>query len=441
MGICQVRTPQVQGFQPVSIVSPQSSEASQIPAANYGLNNYNSNTPTPQSIQQAQLRQQRERSELLKDMQDAKRIFSQPKINTSFPSKAGKLGVTYYQQAYSQLNNMLTGKLPIDLKRAVFIVENAYKKNRLSYNEYEKHIQNITKFCRLRMEVEQINPDDNVAKNDLLFRLFSDTLSVTDPVSGKKTIHYPVHYDFDDPFGHEDWAKMFVTKLMATNYGQCHSMPLLYLIIAHEIGAKAYLATSPSHTYIKYRSGNEWKNVELTNGHMSTDAFIAGSGYIKAEALRNHLYMDTLSLKQTVVNMMEDLSKGYYIKYGFDDLVLKFINTALQYYPNSWYGMVQKSDYYTALFQYIIMQANDLGYKTLEQVLSIPEAKKVYVEMHAMYDEIDRIGYLEMPKEVYEEWLQSMDEQKRKQQLEQFQQWKKRNKTSIKTKRNDSPKT
>ncbi len=259
----------------------------------------------------------------------------------------------------------------------------------------------------------------------------SDTLSVKDPITGNIITHYPVHYDFDDPFGDQDWTKMFVTKLIATNYGQCHSMPLLYLIIANEIGAKAYLATSPSHTYIKYRNNREWKNVELTNGHMSTDAFVMGSGYIKSLALKNHLYMDTLSEKQTIADIMEDLSKGYYIKYGFDGFVLKCLNSALQYYPSSWYGLGQKSDYYTVRFQYIVKQANEKGYTTPHQVLSIPEARNAYNQMHAMYDQIDNIGYEQMPPAAYEDWIKSMDVQKRNQQVEEYRQWQKLNKPAI----------
>lgn len=199
----------------------------------------------------------------MRDIQDAKRTFNQPKINTLLPSNAGKPGTEHYREAYNRLNDMLAGKSPMDLKKAVFIVENAYWENKLSYDQYEKHIQNIVKFFKLRMEAKKINPNDNVAKNNLLFRLFSDTLSVKDPVSGKAVTHYPVHYDFDDPFGYEDWSKMFVTKLMATNYGQCHSMPLLYLIIAYEVGAQSYLSTSPSHHYPN--AGNYTVTLIVTN--------------------------------------------------------------------------------------------------------------------------------------------------------------------------------
>jgi hypothetical protein len=387
-----------------------------------GYNIPDPNNPQGYLERQKYLQRQEQSYEATKELEKLSLIQSR------LPSHSGEKGTEPYQHAFDQLNDMLKGKTSMDIKRAVFIVENAYLENKLQYSQYENHIQNIAQFCKLRMKQEKISSNDNVAKNNLLFRLMSDTLSVRDPASGKIITHYPVHYDFDDPFGYEDRTKMFVTKLMASNYGQCHSMPLLYLIIANEIDARAYLATSPSHTYIKYRSGHEWKNVELTNGHMSTDAFVMGSGYIKSQALKNHLYMDTLSLKQTIANMMEDLAKGYSSKFGFDEFVLKCLDSALQYYPNSWYGLGQKSDYYTFLFKHIVTQANERGYTTPQQVLSIPEARQAYDQMHAMYDRIDNIGYVEMPKEAYEEWIKLMDVQKREQQLKDYRQWIKLNK-------------
>jgi hypothetical protein len=434
IAFCQIQGPQMPQFPATQQVfnGGQNQQIQMGGTAQDIINQQNRNSHNPQaSLEQERYRQQQRQKDYEEAMKDANRSFPVP-IQYSLPSHANESDAKAYFEAYDELNKMLTGRAAIDIKKAVFLVENAYFGNTMKYEQYNSQIEDIAHFCRLRAKQEKLDFNSNEAKNDLLFRLMSDTLTVKDAKTGKIITHHPVHYDFDDPFGYNDWSKMFVTKLMATNYGQCHSMPLLYLILANEIGAKAYLATSPSHSYIKYRSGQQWKNVELTNGHMTTDAYVIGSGYIKSEALKNHIYMDTLSAKQTIAYLMEDLSKGYSIKYGEDIFVLNTVNTSLQYYPTSWNGMGQKADYYTVLFKYIVKQANEKGYNTPQQVLGIPQAKKAYDQMHGMYDVIDNSGYTEMPEAAYEDWLKSMDEQKRKQQREEFEQWKKLNKSTIK---------
>jgi len=189
-------------------------------------------------------------------IREARQLPIQGVIRYTLPSYRSSRGAGCYVQAYDALNAMLEGRAPVSLKRAVFLVENAYYENALSYEAYDSHLRNIVAFCRARMQQEHIKGGDNAALNDLLFRFMSDTLSVIDPATGTKVTHFPDHYDFDDFYGTADWTKLFVTKLMNTNFGQCHSMPLLYGILAEELGAKAYLSASPSHLFIKYRKSS-----------------------------------------------------------------------------------------------------------------------------------------------------------------------------------------
>jgi hypothetical protein len=82
--------------------------------------------------------------------------------------------------------------------------------------------------------------------------------------------------------GHKDLTKTFVTKLLVQNSGQCHSMPLLYLMMAQELGTEAYLSYSPSHSYVMFKDNkSRWNNLELTNGKLITEAAILGSGFIR----------------------------------------------------------------------------------------------------------------------------------------------------------------
>ncbi len=55
----------------------------------------------------------------------------------------------YFQQAYTELKNMLEGKQPINFEKAVFLSENPYWENELSFEEFEKLISNHIAFLKM----------------------------------------------------------------------------------------------------------------------------------------------------------------------------------------------------------------------------------------------------------------------------------------------------
>ncbi|MDI9320628.1 MAG: hypothetical protein QM530_09170 [Phycisphaerales bacterium] len=77
----------------------------------------------------------------------------------------------------------------------------------------------------------------------------------------------PCTDDFNDFMGDKVWTKMFVTKLMKTKSGNCHSLPTYDRLLCEEIGGNASLALAPNHLYIKHLDEKgQWTNVELTIG-------------------------------------------------------------------------------------------------------------------------------------------------------------------------------
>ncbi len=209
---------------------------------------------------------------------------------------------------------------------------------------------------------------------------------------------------------------MFVTKALSTNSGQCHSLPLLYLILAREIGAKAHLAYSPNHTYVKFQDDNgTWHNVELTNGMLSTDAFVLQSGFIKAEALQSKVYMQPLDDKQLLSLCFYDLAKGYIRKYGYDEFVENSIEAALQLDSTNLHAQMVKADYLTVLQQYVAdqMGVNEINFK--DMMAAYPDFRALTRERNRQYLKVDNLGYSEMPPEAYEVWLKSLNDAKQKQ--------------------------
>ncbi len=317
-----------------------------------------------------------------------------------------------YYTAFEKIAEMLDGKKPLDLKRAVFLVENAYFNNTMSWDKFNQTIQDKVNLCYVLMKQKGL-PDNAHNRKMAVFSLMSDTLKFKNIGLEKTQIHLPYQYDFKDFYGKENWTSQFVSKLLNTKKGQCHSMPLLYLILAQEMGVEAYLSTAPEHLYVRIKDKNGiLQNLELTNGMFTTNAFILASGFIKTEALRNKIYMDTLGLKAQVAKCLTDLAHGYYKKFGFDDFISQCIDKNLTITPNSINAISMKSDYYTVWFQYL---RHTFGIKDEASLQRHPQAMQVLQMRNQMYDLMDNLGFEQIPKESYEAWLRSLKEATQKQ--------------------------
>jgi len=329
------------------------------------------------------------------------------------PSSSNREGTSFYRQAFD--------KIVMDsiysIKDNNFLIENAFYDNKLDKSKFDKTIRNSGKLLVSKIKESGYDPNSNTTKNFILFRFFSETLQL----KNSKDKHLPLKYDFEDYMGTQDYSKMFVTKLIRTGSGQCHSMPLLYLILAEEIGAEAYLALSPNHSYIRFPDDNgKWYNVELTNGMFSTESYISQSGYVKSEALGNNIYMSNLSKKELLSKHLSDLAEGYIHKFGYDEFAQSVINKALELYPNSISANMINANIATARVQSVLQQLgiNTFDAKQREKILHYPKAVVLLKEMHRQYALIDNLGYEHMPPEEYQRWLQSMKGEKQKKENE-----------------------
>ncbi len=122
-----------------------------------------------------------------------------------------------------------------------------------------------------------------------------------------------------------------VTKLLNTGTGQCHSMPLLYLILAEELNTDAYLAHSPSHSYIKFPFDSSLYDFETTCGKPNTDEWLVRLGYISPKAVKSGIYLTPMTKRQTIAQCLADLSTEYVTQYGNDSFVEQLSETS-EYY-------------------------------------------------------------------------------------------------------------
>ncbi|MDN4011472.1 hypothetical protein QX233_03255 [Chryseobacterium gambrini] len=337
--------------------------------------------------------------------------------NYMLTSLSDRKGTDSYYRAFDNL--MKFDPESYSITDAVFLVENAYNNNDRNFQSaYQTQIQKATNMIRQQMKRSAIDDSDNVAKNLAIFKYFAQ-----DTKQNGKVIHKAIKYDFEDYMGAKDYSKMFVSKLMTTNTGQCHSMPLLYLMLAEQIGAEAFLVVSPNHSYIRFKDGDgEVLSVELTNGMFSANSFVLNSGYIKAEALKNKLYMQNLSKREVLSQTYVDLASGYIHKFGYDEFVAKVLGKALELNPNNINATLWKSNTDQMRFMQACNRVNidPENKEQLQKIRNYPLLENQFLEIKAGFDYIDQSGFAQMPAEQYEQWLGSLKTTENKQKSEEI---------------------
>lgn len=323
-----------------------------------------------------------------------------------------------YGQAFQDINCMLNKTCGASFIDAVFTVENAYFSDRLDRTQFDKQITFIAELSHQFIASQDLlykYPDRNeVVKYAALFNVITDTIRIQ--VDSSRILEIlPYTYDFNDIWGHEDWSNMFVSKLLDTKKGNCHSLPYLYKIVADEINADAHIAVAPNHFYIKHHNeANGWYNTELTSGVFPVDAWLMASGYIHLDAIVNKLYMEALNDEQMIALCMIDLAKGYERKLGAfaqNEFILKCCNAALKVYPHYINALLLKAETKKKMFGALMTKYNA---KHPKDIFNIPEAQNLFAEMTELYSHIHEMGYRKMPEEMYLDWLVSLKEERDK---------------------------
>lgn len=346
-----------------------------------------------------------------------KQLFIIAIILIGFSAKAQSEQETY-EQAFEKLNCMLNETCSASFKDAVFTVENAYFSNKLNLYVIENEIHLLKSIVNSVSNSRNLIYDKSdkveVEKCASIFSTMIDTIPL--PLDSNRVfIHYPFRYDFNDAFGKDDWANMFVSKLLVTKQGNCHSLPYLYKILADEIDIKAHIAIAPNHFYIKHQNkANGWYNTELTSGIFPNDAWIMASGYVHLDAVVNKLYMEALDEKQMLVLCLIDLAKGYERKLGTNaslDFIMKCCDTALRYYPHYINALLLKAETKKKYFDNLLKEQNA---QNPADIFHLPEAQEIFSEMTRLYNHIHELGYRKMPEEMYLDWLVSLKEERNK---------------------------
>lgn len=358
----------------------------------------------------------RQQAELNKDAEEAKFrewVTSGRNMSYDLPTLSGKAGTQSYYDAFNKLSGMDAENY--SLTDVNFTVENAFYGNKQNLSQFKSGIQKTAKQLLQKMKERKQDTESNVSKNLMIFEYFSQDMNL-----GGVT-HKAFEYDFNDYLGEKDWSKMFVSKLLKTGSGQCHSMPQYYLMLAEAMGTEAYLALAPNHSYIRFIDDEgKMRNIELTNGMFSTNTFLLESSYIKSEALQNKIYMENLSKRELLGMAYFDLARGYVHKFGYDEFVNKVIDKALELYPKGIAPNMEKSNVsrerLLSVLKRLGINADDK--RDLERAGYFPKAVDQFKQLQEQFSKIDNLGYAEMPASAYEAWLASLKTESNKQESE-----------------------
>jgi hypothetical protein len=303
-----------------------------------------------------------------------------------------------FEQSYALLNSMLVDENNYSFKKAVFSVENAYLDNKLDtilVNKRIKILHNLSlSLIKERFLHYPEKDKETVNKWASVFEVMHDTIPII--IEDKIYKYEPFGYDFNDVFGHKTQESLFVSKLLETRKGNCHSLPYLYKILAEELGVDANLALAPNHVYIKHKNIKEgWYNTELTSGIFPIDAWIMASGFVHIDAITNGVYMKALNNRESIALVLIDLANNYNAKFPKNDgtFILKCCETAIKEYPN----------FATAL----ILRA-ETHFVEIEKEQDKIKDNFLFKELEKEYKHIHEIGYRNMPEEMYLNWLVSL---------------------------------
>jgi len=316
-----------------------------------------------------------------------------------------------YQQAFKDMAGLNPDHFSII--RAQYDIENAYLEGALPYDQFVHAIQLRAIHVKQILKGEGISTKSNLALNYGIQQLYQHPNSFFDSIHHTTITIPPFSYQFEDFKGEKDYENIFTEKLMRTGKGQCLSLPRLYLMIAEQLGAKAWLALAPQHSFIQFAdSKGKLLNFETTNGNLASSSWLAGSGFINAKAVKNKSYLDTLSERRLYAECLSELLLGYLQKFDYDDLAEQMKQRILQIDPNNLRGWILDA----GIKRRIAFQKITAAGKPKEADLhNYPDAYKAYLDMKAAMDKVDDLGYQDMPAEAYQAWLKSIEQEKKKQ--------------------------
>jgi RHS repeat-associated protein len=246
-----------------------------------------------------------------------------------------------YEMAFTDLENMLIGKVEPNFERAVFMSENPYHHGQFTYKAFQNSItqqlQIIESLIKANDKSDSIDFNTYVNEHgrfklaDIRYlphqkkELYRQALSnwavfkyLTDTVFIHRFpftyYHAPFTYATADPFGIKDWTNSQVINLLTSdeNKGNCFALTALYKILSDRLQADARICTAPQHIYIQHKDPKgQYYNVELATAGHPGDGIIQTLTYTPSEAIMSGIALRDYTTKQSIGLCLVNLAKSY----------------------------------------------------------------------------------------------------------------------------------
>jgi hypothetical protein len=275
----------------------------------------------------------------------------------------------YFQQAFNELTEMLEGKNPLSFERAIFITENAYRGNSISYTDFQaaldihgsvieqlikandnydwKKLRGLSMGIPTQTDEQAKETYRKALANWAIYTYLTDTTKVK--IHGVEYDHLPFTYSTNDPFGTIEWKNSQVINLLETQKGNCYALVALFKIFSERFNTEANIVTAPQHIYIEHRDPKgDLYNVELATRSFPGTGSIEVLTYTTREAVMNDIALRSLDLKQSVGLNLVYLAKGFEYKYKTKDdpFLLDCAEQALAHDAKNLNAMLLKAQVY-----------------------------------------------------------------------------------------------
>lgn len=328
-------------------------------------------------------------------------LLTLPFLNAQKKETLTKIDTAYkyrylFENAYFEIKLMLEGKKPASYKKAIFLVENAANEGNLNEQWYYKTIDTIEQKCK-QMIAEKGLQYKKTASNWAIFGYMKQPIPYN---------NYQIcSYDYNN-FLNKGHESTYVYSLLKTKTGTCHSLPMLYLLLAQELKAEAFLVSAPMHLFIKHKDEyGEWWNLELTGGGFSRTSFIVESFKITDRQMASGLYMKPMNTNETLAYLLEDLRNYYEDNTGvyWDDFNLKVAKLGYKYFPMSGHviSLCNISKYR------LDKDMDKVGIHDYHKIYPFPNLVKEQEQLTSLKNKVIETGY----KPVSEEWYRDMVKQ------------------------------
>ena len=339
-----------------------------------------------------------------------------------------------YSNALSTLKNMLTGKIPLSVKDAYYEIENANGNTYMSKEDYNRQIKKSSNFIRQWLAENNYNLKNNASLNYGIQRFMSDTLTIgkkhnKEMPGNKPQTHLGFYYDFQDYKAQKDERSYYVSKTFATGNGQCHTLPIVYLILAEQLGAKAFLSYAPLHSFIKYpdNKGNI-HNYEVTTNWQISDQWYQDNFNIKSLAIKSGIYLNSMNRQQIVACAVLDLAASYYKKFGVADgsFITQCVDFAMNYFPDNEANITAWLLRYKVASVKLNRIYKAFSYKSKGEIADMPTVREQIENFYMIEEKIESLGYEPLSDSLYNKLLQNQNKKADLQYSKQFDNLKKR---------------